>query len=266
VSNGENVLANAPTGGDEPVELSQKLLGRAVVLADSNRIAAANWARETFGITAFVLDDAFQHRRARRDLDVVCIDATNPFGNGEILPAGTLREPLRNLRRADVIVITRSNLVESSDSLRAKILKYAPDAKIVCCSIRISGFANLRDFRSKDGIAQDQTVAGLKSVAEDASFFAFCGIGNPENFFEQSRFEGLRVVGTRAFRDHHPYSRADVRAIESRAKKAGADRLLTTAKDAVKLTGVEFAMDCYVALTELVIDDDMVFRDLILSF
>ena len=72
VSDGEKVLVDARTGGDEPVELARKLIGRAIVVADADRVAAAKWAKEKFGITAFVLDDAFQHRRARRDLDILC--------------------------------------------------------------------------------------------------------------------------------------------------------------------------------------------------
>lgn len=97
VSDGEQVLVDARTGGDEPVEIARRLIGKAIVVSDADRISAATWAKEEFGITAFVLDDGFQHRHAKRDLDIVCIDATNPFGNGRILPAGRLREPLENL-------------------------------------------------------------------------------------------------------------------------------------------------------------------------
>ncbi len=112
VSDGENILADARQSGDEPFELAQRLLGKAIVVADANRVSAGNWAREKFGITAFVLDDAFQHRKVKRDLDIVTIDATNPFGNKKMLPSGILREPLKNLKRADAIVITRANLAK----------------------------------------------------------------------------------------------------------------------------------------------------------
>ena len=118
VSDGTNILVDARTGGDEPVELGRKLLGKAIVVADADRVSAARWAKEEFGITAFVLDDGFQHRRVKRDLDIVCIDATNPFGRGMMLPAGALREPLENLSRADAIVLTRANQVESVDAAR----------------------------------------------------------------------------------------------------------------------------------------------------
>ncbi|HEX8637038.1 MAG TPA: tetraacyldisaccharide 4'-kinase, partial [Pyrinomonadaceae bacterium] len=109
VSDGETVLTDARTGGDEPFELANKLLGKAIVISDADRVSAAQWAREKFGATTFVLDDAFQHRQARRDLGVVIVDATDPFGNHKVLPSGILREPLENLKRADLIVISRAN-------------------------------------------------------------------------------------------------------------------------------------------------------------
>src|ERR1035437_5600743 len=117
VSDREQILANAIDAGDEPVELAQRLLGKAVVVADGDRVSAARWAKDKFGITAFVLDDGFQHRRAKRDVDIVCIDATNPFGGGKMLPVGRLREPIRNLRRADIVVVTRCNLVGEISNL-----------------------------------------------------------------------------------------------------------------------------------------------------
>src|SRR5215207_5749749 len=82
VSEGGRVLVDAAIGGDEPVELGRKLRGKAVVVSDADRVSAAAWAKEEFGSTVFVLDDGFQHRRAKRDLDIVCVDATNPRGGG----------------------------------------------------------------------------------------------------------------------------------------------------------------------------------------
>ena len=104
VSDGKALLTGPKNAGDEPYELAQKLLNKAIVISDADRVAAAAWAKEEFDVTVFVLDDAFQHRTARRDLDIVCIDAMNPFR--------LLREPLENLARADAIVITRSDLAE----------------------------------------------------------------------------------------------------------------------------------------------------------
>src|SRR5690606_32048019 len=90
VSDGHAILTDAATGGDEPVELAMQLEGKSIIVADPDRTAAAKWARERFPVSAFILDDGFQHLRVRRDLDIVCIDATNPCGNGQVLPAGDL--------------------------------------------------------------------------------------------------------------------------------------------------------------------------------
>ena len=103
VSDGKDILADAATAGDEPIELARKLLGKAIIIADADRVSAAEWAKRKFGVTAFILDDAFQHRRAVRDVDIVCVDATNPFGGGKMLPAGRLRESVNGLDRADII-------------------------------------------------------------------------------------------------------------------------------------------------------------------
>src|SRR5688572_13091897 len=97
VSDGTEVLADAATGGDEPVELARRLSGKAIVISDADRVSAATWAKEEYGVTAFVLDDGFQHRRVKRDLDIVCLDATDPDGGGLVLPAGKLREFFVNL-------------------------------------------------------------------------------------------------------------------------------------------------------------------------
>ena len=125
VSDGKQILSDASAAGDEPFELANKLLGVAAVIADKNRSAAGIWAGENWGITAFVLDDGFQHLRLKRDLDIVCIDATNPFGNERLLPAGILREPLTALQRADCIVLTRTDLVEEVKSLKLKVTAWS---------------------------------------------------------------------------------------------------------------------------------------------
>ncbi len=169
VSDGESVLADARTGGDEPVELARKLIGKAVVVADPDRVAAAAWAKDKFDITAFVLDDAFQHRRAERDVDIVCVDATNPFGNGRLLPDGTLRESAGNLKRASAIVVTRIDLIENVSRLTSELSTLNPIAPIFLAS----------------SVIADPDDADLQRPA-----FAFCGVGNPESFFELLRRSG----------------------------------------------------------------------------
>jgi tetraacyldisaccharide 4'-kinase len=260
VSNGESVLVDAKTGGDEPVELAHKLLGKAIVIADPDRVAAAKWAKENFGVTAFVLDDGFQHRRAKRDLDIVCVDATDPFGNRLALPAGRLREPLSNLKRADAIILTRANLAKDIDDLRSEISNLRSEISdlkfpIFMAKNRIARFVRLQDFHGRPA----------NPINEVGRAFAFCGLGNPQNFFDQLIQESVKVAGTKAFTDHHKYDGKDVETIESAARKIGADCLVTTAKDAVKLSDLKFEVPCYVAIAETVIDDAEAFRKLIIS-
>lgn len=232
VSDGEKVLADFATAGDEPVELATKLLGKAIVIADADRVGAAEWARRKFGVTAFVLDDGFQHRKVKRDLDFVCIDATDPFGGGKLMPAGSLREPVGNLARADMVVITRVEQAANILDLGSQLSDVAPDAAVIECQTKL---VQLEPLGNKDRPSDPQDL------------FAFCGLGNPDNFFNFLRHIGLNVLGTRAFPDHHRYTRADVDALEASAHLAGAGALVTTAKDAVKFDARQFSLPCFVA-------------------
>jgi tetraacyldisaccharide 4'-kinase len=232
VSDRETVLVDAATGGDEPVELAEKLLGKAFVVADADRVSAAEWAKRNFGVTAFILDDGFQHRRAKRDLDIVCVDATNPFGGGKMLPAGRLREPAAGLSRADAIVITRSGLVDDIAELKAKLRKYAPDVPI---------------FEARDRVERVRSLFGEDELAPNTKFVAFCGIGNPDYLFKTANLHtNGESVGTLAFSDHHSYTQKDVENIEEKASTTGAEALVTTAKDAVKLGALRFSLPCFV--------------------
>ncbi len=250
VSDGLTILSNAASSGDEPFELAQKLLGKAIVIADADRVAAAEWAKRKFGVTAFVLDDGFQHRRAGRDLDIVCIDATKPDGytqagslrSGLMLPAGRLREPLLNLKRADVVVITRADLVADISDLRSEIAELNAEATIFTAANQI---VNTDEF-------------GGKRV------FAFCGIGNPEGFYEQLRRGGIDVAGTKTFGDHHHYTQGDIDVIEAEARASGAPVLVTTAKDAVKISHLRFEISFAVVEIEVNIDNPVGFAELLI--
>ena len=145
VSNGKRLMADPIAAGDEPVEIATRLLGKAVVVADADRVAAAEWAKGEFGVTTFVLDDGFQHRHAKRDVDIVCIDALEPFGRGKMLPFGRLREPLPNLKRADAVVITRANLVNDVEAIKAEIRKYNSDCRIFTAGTRTFSSTGTRD-------------------------------------------------------------------------------------------------------------------------
>lgn len=258
VSDGKTILAETNKAGDEPLELARKLVGKALVVADANRVSAGNWAREKLGITAFVLDDAFQHRRLKRDLDIVCVDATNPFGNGKMLPSGILREPLSNLNRADAIVITRANLVDDLDNLKSKISQLNPNCPIFVSENKGVGLINLEDFFN-------QPRTNNRGQMTNDKAFAFCALGNPNNFFNQLRREKFELAATENFPDHYFYKQKDIEKLEEKARKNNAEILLTTAKDAVKLKNLQFELPCFVVENELVFNNESGFRNLIIA-
>lgn len=245
VSDGNTVLADADTGGDEPVELAQKLLGKAVVIADADRISAAKWAKDNFEVTTFILDDAFQHRRVKRDVDILCIDATRPFGNERLLPAGSLREAPAALNRADAIVITGDEL---SMYVGEKIAAHCSKAAI---------------FHAKPVLSRTYFLADGDDSERPNEVFAFCALATPERFTVFLQNNGFDIVGSKVFRDHHRYSQADIEGIEAAARTANAKALFTTHKDAVKLADLSFTIPCYVAEIRMEITDPEEFRDLL---
>lgn len=257
VSDGSAILADAETGGDEPVELARRLGGKAVIIADRDRVATAKFARDKFGVTCFVLDDGFQHRRAARGLDIVCIDATDPFGGGELLPAGRLRETPANLRRADAIIITKADAAADLAKLEQEIRRFAPEAEIFRAESGISGFAELPAFLAGENASSNHALPGPA--------FAFCGLGNPEHFFKTLREAGIELAGTRAFRDHQRYTQADAERLDQAAKDAEAAAFVTTAKDAVKLQSLSFGLPCFVAELAVRVSPADAFRELIIT-
>ncbi|MFN2500849.1 MAG: tetraacyldisaccharide 4'-kinase [Pyrinomonadaceae bacterium] len=273
VSDRETILAKAGDAGDEPLELAQKLIGKAYVISDADRTAAGEWAKRKFDITAFVLDDGFQHRKVLRDLDIVSIDAMHPFGDRKMLPAGRLREPITNLKRADAIVISRADLVENIDDLRSEIATLNKRAPIFVCRNEISRIRPLNELRagilgntfSGEWRSIEQTVKGRPTKVA-----AFCALGNPDSFFETlRRSTGPGTLGTfdvaitQAFRDHRPYSQKDIDALQRDVVSNGIDAFVTTSKDAVKLQDFKFDIPCFVADIELKFDDADDFAELL---
>lgn len=248
VSDGGRLLADAREGGDEPRLLAEQLLGVAAVVSDADRVAAARWAMEVLGSDAFVLDDGFQHLRLARDLDVVTVDATDPWGGRLLLPRGRLREPLKGLARAGCVVITRADLASDVEGLRSEIARLCGGRSAILTSrFRTRALRPLNKGAAGDGPLD----AGAPQPAA-----AFCAVGNPRAFFAHLRASGHDLSHTRAFPDHHAYTQKDLDRLTREAEGRGAVALLTTAKDAVKLRALSIAMPCYVVDIEPVIDDE----------
>jgi tetraacyldisaccharide 4'-kinase len=238
VSDGYGVLASPSEAGDEPYLLATKLTGLAAVISSADRIAAAHEAIKDFGAECFVLDDGFQHLRFARDLNIVTIDATNPWGGGRLLPYGRLREAPEGLSRADCVVITRCEQVENVDDLRARIARFVGNRPIFNSSMRTVGVS-----------------APGKRVA------AFCAVGNPRSFFEQVRRAGYEVVLERAFPDHHVYSQNEIDSLTH----AGAEAFITTAKDAVKLRAMSFSIPGHVLEVEMAVENAQELEQLVIN-
>lgn len=270
VSDAESVFADALQAGDEPFELANKLLGKSVVIADAKRAEAGLWARENYGISTFILDDGFQHVRVKRDLDIVLIDATNAFGNYKLLPAGNLREPVKNLKRANTVVISRANLAEENDisNLKSEISSLNPNCKVFVSKNKITSFTKLKDFFNKGTnlageINNVDSTFSTQHPALSTRYAAFCALGNPDNFFRQLREEGYDLTHTKTFPDHHFYAQSEILKMEKEAIAKGAEILVTTAKDAAKLVHLNFNLPCYVAESGLIFDDESAFVEII---
>lgn len=173
------------------------------------------------GCEWFLLDDGFQHLRLARDADILLIDARDPFGSGHLLPAGRLREPKSAMRRADMIVVTRS---EHAPALESVIRRYTP-APIFYAT------TELKEVYLEGGGTGGQRTADWLGKR----MFVFCGIGNPAAFVENVGHWGMDVAGHRTYRDHHRYSPADMAEIEGCAAAAGAEALICTEKDSYNL-------------------------------
>jgi tetraacyldisaccharide 4'-kinase len=210
---------------DEALVL-QRRCPQARVIADPDRLASAREAVDR-GCNALVLDDGFQHRRIARDLDIVLVDATNPFGHGRVLPRGLLREPLIALGRADLIVLTRSDEIDKTNkSLLLLRLKQLSGGKpVIQARHRITGFT---DVKGHPVPVDDPTV--MQAVI-------FAGIANFESFRRCVEGMGVRVLAAYQYPDHHDYSQEELAGLHDVAVGLEANVILTTEKDAVKLVG-----------------------------
>ena len=209
---------------DEAMELFRRLPD-VPHLQNPDRLAAAHRAVAELGCQVIVLDDAFQHRRIARDLDLVLLDALEPFGFGHLFPRGTLREPLSGLRRADCVVLSRAGAVEppAREAIRRCVAAIAPRA----------GWAEVDHAPQtlKNATGQQQPIASLtgRPVA------AFCGIGNPAGFRHTLESCGYRVIAFREFADHWHYTQADIDSLAAWTASLEVEAVVCTSKDLVKL-------------------------------
>ncbi|MFQ5717015.1 MAG: tetraacyldisaccharide 4'-kinase [Nitrospinales bacterium] len=220
VCDGQSVLLSPDAVGDEPVMMARKLKN-IPILTGRDRYKAGLHALQRLSVDTLILDDGFQRLDLHRDLNILLLDHRRPFGNGRLFPAGHMREPLREIRRADLICITRYTGGKKNPDTDPAIDRNIP---IVKAALRLESV-----IRLDNGEALGADCLKNRRVA------AFCGIAQPDDFKNTLETSQARVVYFRDFADHHAYSPSDQKAVEECARRAGAEWILTTEKDSVKL-------------------------------
>ena len=225
VSDGRRVLLDASVGGDEPYMLASNLPGVAVVV-DRNRVKAGRYAVKRLGCDTLILDDGFQYQKLKHSIEVVLVDSTNPFGNGNMLPRGILREPARHLKRADIIFLTKCR--GDVSAVKDQIRSYNAKADIVECnhSPRV-----LKDVWSR----KEYPLSWL----EGKTLCTLSGIASPKGFENSLRHMGAKVVWCERYAEHHRYDSSEILYALNRTADMGADALVTTEKDAVRFPRFE---------------------------
>lgn len=209
--------------GDEPYLLAQELLSVPVII-NKNRFKGGTFALAKYQSEIFLLDDGFQHWKLARDLDIVVLDSLNPFGKGMLFPAGYLREPASSLKRADVLVLNKSDCVFNKENILNVLNKYNPNALVVESVYQVVSIHNFLDG----------SPLAIES-ARNKKALAFSGIANPLSFEKTLEGIGIKISKHLKFSDHYPYQERDLEKIENEGINLGADFVLTTEKDMVRI-------------------------------
>ena len=222
VSDGKTVLLNSEEAGDEPFMLASNLPG-VMVFVDKNRVNAGSYAIRKYGVDTLILDDGFQYLPLKGRLNLLLVDKTNPFGNGQLLPRGILREPIKHLKRASFVFLTKSNGV-ADPQLEALIRKNNPTADIIECAHRPKYLQRL-DTGEKRPLSEmnGKRIGAFSAIADHYSF---------EGFLRQN---GAQVLYTRRFLDHHRFTDTELEHLFKQAEKEDLEFLVTTEKDAVRI-------------------------------
>ncbi|MBA3651444.1 MAG: tetraacyldisaccharide 4'-kinase [Chthoniobacterales bacterium] len=240
VSDGQSLLLDSLTAGDEPYMLANNLKD-VIVLVDKDRVKSGLHAIREMKADTLLLDDGLQYLHLKHRLDIVLIDRQAPFGNEFLLPRGTLREPPRNLRRASYIFITKST-GEPNDELIARIRRYNRTAEIIECAHQP---LYLQDVYSAEQLPLDRLTGTYIG--------SFCGIAAPESFEDGLRKLGARIELAKRFTDHHRYTEAELQSFINRCVRRDVDMIVTTEKDAVRFPRLKPEVPIYFLRVEILI-------------
>lgn len=226
VSDGESLLLDSEQAGDEPYMLAANLKN-VIILVDKDRVKSGRYAITKFGCDTLLLDDGFQYLALKSRLDICLIDRNAPFGNHYMLPRGTLREPISNLKRASYIFITKSSEL-GAKKLRKAIRQFNTKAEIIECA---HDPKHLQDVFTGDRLDLDYLRG--RDIA------AISGIAMPESFEDGLRGLGANVIYAKRYADHHRYTQQEIINMINRSLKRGATAILTTEKDAVRFPKID---------------------------
>jgi len=221
VSDGTELMLDSAMSGDEPYMLASNLPDVAV-LVDKNRVKSGRYAINRLGCDTLILDDGFQYLSLKHRAEIVLVDRTNPFGNEHVLPRGVLREPVKNIRRANFIFLTKSDGTGTGE-IRSVLRKLNPTAEITECRHCPRYLQNVFSGERRDlGFLNGLDVTAVSGIAVPAGF---------ENELER---RGARIVDSHRFADHHRYTQQEIINIVNRSKRLGCRAIVTTEKDAVR--------------------------------
>jgi len=223
VSDGKTILLSPEESGDEPFLMAKACPGTPV-LVGKNRFANGRIAVQRFGVKGLILDDGYQHLSLYRDINILLIDSHMGFGDRHLLPRGILREPLSQLRRADLFLLTKAGDPETCQPLEKEIYEIHPEARVF--------HSHYEPLSLVGPQGEQEELHSLKGK----KILALSGIAHPSGFSSMLRKCGTKIVGEAIFPDHHLYTTKDLSSIEVKAK--GTDGIVTTEKDMVKLNAL----------------------------
>jgi tetraacyldisaccharide 4'-kinase len=253
VSDGRSLVCDVRQSGDEPY-LIALLLDKVPVVVGKNRWAAGKMALDRFRPDILLLDDAYQHLRLKRDLNLLLLDARRPFGNSHLLPRGRLREPPSAITRADAVVLTRAvkdpaDNCDEFSKLDIRVPVFRSTHKPIARGLAIAHHP----------LPSLHALSGDVPALDGRTVFAFAGLADNGLFFESIERLGCTIQGKAEFDDHHDYHQGDIDVIVKAAVSSGADCCITTDKDYVRLSSpMQFPMDVIVMGVDIDFHGDMI--------
>ncbi len=255
----QNSKPSYETMGDEPYMLFKNLKDVPVIV-NKDRIKASKQAIEDYNADTVILDDGFQQWKILKDLEIVTIDATDPFGNQHLLPRGILRQPLSSLKKADILVLTKTNLNPDIQDIKNFLTQINPSGLVVEATHKPIGFYRIED--------STRTMLDI-DILKGNKVSLLSGIADPDSFENLIISLGINIANFFRFPDHHHYGREDMDRVIQKSKQKGTDIIITTEKDAVRLLNTlhitHYTLHIYVLRIKLEIVQDEIFTQRIHS-